>query len=433
MARVVVVGGGWAGCAAALAAARAGAQAVLLEKTDMLLGTGLVGGIMYNNGRLTAALEMKAMGAAELFEAAERVATHRRVDFPGHRHAMLYDVTRIEPEVRRVLRRAGVEVRLRTRVTKVQLAGSRIRAVAAAGGSPVTGDAFVDATGSAGPPGNCTRHGQGCVMCVLRCPAFGGRVGLAALCGVRELRAVGPGGRVGAFSGSCELALESLTPELARELKARGVVVVPLPEHGRDASKLALKACQQYATEEYGENLVLLDTGHVKLMVPFLDLEQLRAVPGFEQARYVDPYAGGVGNSLRFTAMAPHDETLRVEGVTNLFCAGEKAGPLVGHTEAICTGTLAGYNAARQAAGVDPVTLPEGLAVGDAVTRVTRCLREPEGLASRLTFSGSVYFRQMVDRGLYTTDEEEVQARVADVGFRDFFAVPLASVRTRVA
>ena len=33
---VVVVGGGWAGCAAASAAAYAGANVVILEKTDML-------------------------------------------------------------------------------------------------------------------------------------------------------------------------------------------------------------------------------------------------------------------------------------------------------------------------------------------------------------------------------------------------------------
>jgi flavin-dependent dehydrogenase len=91
---VVVVGGGWAGCAAASAAAYAGANVVILEKTDMLLGTGLVGGIMRNNGRLTAMEEARAMGAAEFFVLIEKAAAHRRVDFPGHRHAMLYDVTR---------------------------------------------------------------------------------------------------------------------------------------------------------------------------------------------------------------------------------------------------------------------------------------------------------------------------------------------------
>ena len=55
MVNIVIIGGGWAGCAAALAAKQAGAQVLLLEKTDMLLGLGNVGGIMRNNGRFTAA------------------------------------------------------------------------------------------------------------------------------------------------------------------------------------------------------------------------------------------------------------------------------------------------------------------------------------------------------------------------------------------
>ena len=44
--KVIVVGGGWAGCSAALSAKKQGADVVLLERTDMLLGTGLVGGII---------------------------------------------------------------------------------------------------------------------------------------------------------------------------------------------------------------------------------------------------------------------------------------------------------------------------------------------------------------------------------------------------
>ena len=48
---IIVVGGGWAGCAAAYQAAKAGAHVSLFERTDMLLGTGLAGGIFRNNGR----------------------------------------------------------------------------------------------------------------------------------------------------------------------------------------------------------------------------------------------------------------------------------------------------------------------------------------------------------------------------------------------
>jgi len=89
---IVVVGGGWAGCSAAYSAAMAGADVTLLEKTDMLLGTGLVGGIMRNNGRYTALEEISAMGGRELVRIIDRTARHRWVNFPGHRHATLYDV-----------------------------------------------------------------------------------------------------------------------------------------------------------------------------------------------------------------------------------------------------------------------------------------------------------------------------------------------------
>ena len=101
MYRVIIAGGGWAGCAAAVTARNAGAEVVMLEKTDLLLGLGNVGGIMRNNGRFTATEENIAMGADELFAVTDRCSRHTGLDFPGHRHASLYDVTKVEPEVRR--------------------------------------------------------------------------------------------------------------------------------------------------------------------------------------------------------------------------------------------------------------------------------------------------------------------------------------------
>jgi NADPH-dependent 2,4-dienoyl-CoA reductase/sulfur reductase-like enzyme len=79
--RVIVVGGGWGGCAAAAAARKAGAEVVLIERADMLLGTGLVGGIFRNNGRFTAAEEMLEMGA-DIFAVMDRCAIHTNVEFP---------------------------------------------------------------------------------------------------------------------------------------------------------------------------------------------------------------------------------------------------------------------------------------------------------------------------------------------------------------
>lgn len=66
MSKIVVIGGGWAGCAASIAARKHDHQVVLLEKTDLLLGAGNVGGIMRNNGRFTAAEENIYLGAGEL-------------------------------------------------------------------------------------------------------------------------------------------------------------------------------------------------------------------------------------------------------------------------------------------------------------------------------------------------------------------------------
>ena len=57
MAKIVIIGGGWSGIAAAVRARKQGADVTVAEKTDLLLGLGNVGGIMRNNGRYTAAEE----------------------------------------------------------------------------------------------------------------------------------------------------------------------------------------------------------------------------------------------------------------------------------------------------------------------------------------------------------------------------------------
>ena len=111
MNKVIVIGGGWSGVAAAVAAKKCGADVTVVEKTDLLLGLGNVGGIMRNNGRFTAAEENIALGASELFEITDRYSRHRNVDFPGHSHASLYDVFRVEPAVRRLLKEMDIGVK----------------------------------------------------------------------------------------------------------------------------------------------------------------------------------------------------------------------------------------------------------------------------------------------------------------------------------
>ena len=420
MKRVVISGGGWSGCAAAVEAKKLGAAVTLLERTDMLLGTGLVGGIMRNNGRYTATEEMIAMGGGELFGVIEQNLRHKNIEFPGHAHADLYDVATISGAVTGYIRSLGIEVHTQARVTKLEKDGDRILSVSDADGNVYEGDVFIDTTGTAGPMNNCSKYGNGCAMCVLRCPSFGGRVSVAGLAGVEEMQGKKADGSIGSMSGSCKLLKESLAPEIVEELDEKGVVVYPIPQELRE-DHLSLKCCQQYALPQFRDNIVLLDTGHAKLMTPFYNRETLHQIPASENARYEDPYAGGKGNSMRYFAMAPRSNALKVEGVDNLFCAGEKAGLLVGHTEAIVTGVLAGCNAVRHAEGKETVTLPESTLIGDAIAYVKKEMETEEGRSRKYTFSGSVYFERMKEIGRYSTDTAEIRGWVEQAGMLGVF------------
>jgi hypothetical protein len=435
MARVVIAGGGWAGCAAALAARQVGAEVALLERADTLLGTGQVGGIMRNNGRYTAAEEMLAMGGGGLFRLTDANTRHADVEFPGHAHAWLYDVGRMEAIVRRHLLEQGIEVWTATRVSDVRRDGTRLTAVVLDNRQVMEADAFVDATGSLGPMANCNKYGNGCAMCVMRCLVWGGRVSIAARAGINEFMGLRADGGRGAMSGACKLHKGSLSAGVEAELDRAGVVVLPVPRDLADKKKagLSTKCCQQYALAEYAENVVLLDTGHAKLMSPYYPLEELRRIPGLEDARYEDPYAGGMGNSIRFLAMSLRDDTMQIEGLDNLFCGGEKAGLLVGHTEAIVTGTLGGHNAARQAAGLPLLRLPESTAVGDFISTSGRAMHTDAGRLNKYTFSGSIYFERMRQLGLYTTDQAAIGRRVQQAGVQGVFEqVPAVAARAQV-
>ncbi|MGN0714198.1 MAG: FAD-dependent oxidoreductase [Anaerovoracaceae bacterium] len=483
MRKIFILGGGWAGCSAALIAAKQGAQVTLAEKTDLLLGAGNAGGIMRNNGRFTAAEENIALGAGEMFQITDRYAVHRNVDFPGHEHASFYDITKVEPAVRRLLADRGVEVRLCCRAIDVKwepVSGGeggnctekdrkQITAVKTLKAGPVSSneqgqweeaDVFVEATGSSGPMGNCMRYGNGCAMCVQRCPAFGPRVSLTARAGAADLAARRESGRPGALSGSCKLEKKSLSRKIQKKLSRDGYVVIPLPQELIQKGKLKEKVCQQYALDAFAENLILIDTGEAKLMTPFFPLEKLRMVEGFEEVRFLDPCSGGQGNSVRYMSVGMREDTMRAAGFENLFLAGEKSGFFVGHTEAITTGSLAGYNAARlalppevlphealppevlqpetlqpetlQPETLQPETLqpetnasaeksgllilPGNLAVGELLAYAQEALPEEDGLYRRFTFAGGEFFQHMKEKGLYRTEPKEIRKVVEHAG-----------------
>lgn len=421
--KIVIVGSGWGGCAAAAEAAKYNVKVTLLERTDMLLGTGLVGGIMRNNGRFTATEEMIAMGGGQLFQMIETTLRHKNISFPGHKHADLYDIAKTPIAILNQLTALGVEVHFNTRIMQVEKTSDEknLLSVIDQNHTVYEGDVFIDTTGSAGPGTNCTKYGNGCVMCMLRCPSFGGRLSLTSLADLPEIIGQRKNGTPGAMSGSCKLYKDSLSKELIQKLDETGVAIVPIPEEFVE-NHLNIKACQQYALAEYAQNIVLLDTGHAKLMCPFYPLDKLHQINGFEAARYEDPYAGGKGNSIRFLAMCHRDNTMKVDDIENLFCAGEKAGLLVGHTEAIVTGTLAGYNAVKYGSNEDLLTLPRTLATGDAIAFVNEEMKTPEGLRQKYTFSGSVLFERMKKKNFYTTDIKTIQERVEDAHLTNVFA-----------
>ena len=134
--------------------------------------------------------------------------------------------------------------------------------------------------------GNCLRYGNGCSMCVLRCPSFGPRISISERCGVSDSQGERANDILGAMSGSCKLSKESLSDEIRNELNEKGVVVLKVPAEDVNYDKLNSKVCQQYALKEFAENIVLLDTGHAKLMTTYYPLEKLRKIKGLEPFSY---------------------------------------------------------------------------------------------------------------------------------------------------
>lgn len=418
--KVIVIGGGWAGCAAALQAIKNGAEVEIYERTDLLLGVGNVGGIMRNNGRFTAAEELINLGAGEFIDIMDSIALHKNMEFPGHKHAWLCDVSKAEPYVRSYLLDKGVSVFFRSRAVNVEVKENKIDAIILEDKTKVYGDVFIETTGSTGSMANCSKYGNGCSMCVLRCPSFGIRVSIAEKAGVKDLVGERSNGIRGAMSGSCEIPRESISSELIKELDETGVVVIPTPEEDIHLEKLAEKVCQQYAINDFAENIILLDTGHIKLMTSYYPIDKLRKVKGLERVRYIDPLAGSIGNSIRYLAASPRTNEMKVIGIDNLFCAGEKSGFFIGHTEAILTGTLAGYNAVKYVEGKDLLELPRKLATGDIIAYGNDKVEEGN-MSERYTFSGDEYFERMKDLGLYSIDMEDIKNKVKGTGLYNVF------------
>ena len=97
----------------------------------------------------------------------------------------------------------------------------------------------------------------------------------------------------------------------------------------------------------------------------------------------------------------------------------------VGHTEAICTGSLAGHNAVRLAIGMPLLILPSSIAIGDIISYANEKAKTREGRKNRYTFAGAEYFKHMQDVGLYILDKNEINLRIKKLNLDNIFNLKL--------
>jgi len=119
--------------------------------------------------------------------------------------------------------------------------------------------------------------------------------------------------------------------------------------------------------------------------------------------------------------MAPRNNCLKVDGLDNLLCAGEKAGLFVGHTEAISTGALAGHNSVRLSLGMPLLELPRTSIIGDIIAYENEMIKSPDGLRTRYTFAGGEYFARMKSLNLYTTDCDKIREKISRMGLKGIY------------
>jgi hypothetical protein len=425
MPRVVIVGGGFSGCGAALAALKAGAEVIILERTDMLLGVAVRSGETGGNGWLAGRQELRSMGGGELTDVLDSLKLHSDVPFPdAAKHNYIFNTGLAEPAVRRIVEQAGAKVRFESRVIDVKKEDGRILAVKVEDGSLVEGAAFVDCTGSRGGMSFCVKYGQGCVLCLVKCVAFGDRLGLAERVGAKMVNLHRPDGTTGQLGAGVTMYKDTLAPWLKARIEEEGLVKIPLPHHLVDYDKLTMMGAGR--SLDFIENIILGDIGPVAkgFGMVYMPLEKLRQVPGFENVQMENPVYSSF-NHVGFVTMAVRENSLRMEGFENLFCGGEKAGH--GSVDgAIISGYLAGHNAARIAAGRELLVLPRSLAIGDWVAFVKEKYSREDGLTKTYPMGRGEYWERMQQLGLYTEDIEEIEQRVSGAGLSGVLSRKLA-------
>ncbi|MBC7249133.1 MAG: FAD-dependent oxidoreductase [Anaerolineae bacterium] len=458
MAKVVVIGGGIAGISAAVGARKAGAEVILLERQDQLLGIGRIAGSMDVGGRYPLHLEIVEMGAGEVNEVLDSISlpnmeNYRKSHYPWHslpgseemtKHSWIYNVLTAEPALRRLLEDMGVEIRWRSRAVDVAKEGNHVTKVKLASGEWIEGDAFIDTCGSAGGMDQCVPNVGGCVMCPwMQCPTFGNRVNISGKAGATTVSMRQKDGRPGVKYNGIYLYKGTLSKELQDQLAECHQIFVPFrgvidwetdPEwswatRGQDGNDGMGRPADPETSWR-----VSPDTGRFRLLdrgifaggagPSPIPLEKLRQIPGFENVVVAAPVGGqnlwSLGHDLVLC-----ENNLRVPPLDNLFTAGSKA-HIVDIQPGINTGYLAGFNAVRVAVGKEPVELPQTTVTGDIIAFTQQFLRdslnsEYGGPTTFVSAHAGPYLRRLKDIGFFPDNPEKAKKRIAEAGLTDFF------------
>ena len=426
MVRIVVVGGGLGGCAAAAAARKAGAQVTLLERMEV------IGGWLRFACRLDARYlpvreELRLMAGDDIFKVLES-CIYRTDVFPESGAPdvvkQVIHTSKAEIALKKYLDSIGVDVRLQCRAKDIEAEGKGIKAVILDDGTSISGDVFIDATGGSGPQSNCQKYGNGCAMCFIRCPAFGGRVSMAARAGVKELKGLKKDGSVGATNAGFAILKESLAPDLREKIEREGWVSIPVPAEFIEESYQRTRSVAPSSGDKpgYAENIILVNMGIyvMRIGVGYTPLEELRRTPGLEEAVFAEPYAGTMGSPVRFMSVTPRDDALKVPGVDNMLVASEKLG-ISGIGEVIVTGVVAGHNAVREAAGMPPLILPRTTILGDYIAYIVEGWQAEARLKTRPHVRDGAYLRRAEEMGLYTEDKGLIASRIRDNNLMNAF------------
>lgn len=110
--KIIVIGAGISGCAAALSARKAGAEVTLIERTDTLVNAARRAGRIFN-GSIAVWEEAKALGGGAILDLLDSIILHR-TGIVGESRCVVYDCGLIEPMICRLLRAHGIEVMTET-------------------------------------------------------------------------------------------------------------------------------------------------------------------------------------------------------------------------------------------------------------------------------------------------------------------------------